>query len=146
MNLQPKRFFFLCGGSSLSLIARCLHTLISCVTFESHFIQTSYSLIVVAVVASMEGFPERLSAAFSGLLDELREELNEIKQSNTTQLRKVGALEKSRDATDAHQEGLRQQLDEHENLIADAGTSLAELRAENKSLREANDEILRQHK
>ena len=94
----------------------------------------------------MDGFPEKLSALLSGVFDEVREELNEFKQSNITLLRKVESLERTLEIIEAQSEGFRLRLDEQEQLTAAAGTSLARLRDENKALKDGNDEILKQHK
>lgn len=101
-----------------------------------------------STTATMDAIPAQMSAIFTTLVDDVQEQINELKQSQTSLLKEVDSIKSKQDHFQAAIEALpawREALDEKINLMQ-AQYSMDELKSENRQLQGAVDAILEQHK
>lgn len=85
----------------------------------------------------MEQAPAAFSAIFSSLIEDIRDELNELKQSNTSLIRKAETLEAAQDASKAAITTLENALQESQAEVEQLKTTTCNITA---SVKEARKE------
>ena len=96
----------------------------------------------------MDQAPAALSAIFTNVFEEVRDELNELKQSYTSVLKTVetheayiGEMKQQSEATQTAQEHSQSQLETQQAQIVHLTTSLEEAREENRTMKEDHDKL-----
>lgn len=87
----------------------------------------------------MDQAPARLSAVFTDLVDDIREELNELKQSYHSVLKKYESLETRHEQSEL-------ELSEHKENFEQLSASLADARQENKVMKKRIDALQTAHR
>ena len=96
----------------------------------------------------MDQAPAGLATIFTNLVDDIQEQLNELKQSHTSLLKKQETHEAEQKDSRATIERLdnalnasQSQLEEHKHTIEELSASLAVAREENKAMKERLDGV-----